>query len=146
MLRSLLVVSRDESLLNSRLLVLGLRGFPAVGTTSIDEALKTAKSTNPAVVIICHTFSLFEQSRFVTNLRRVCPTAVVMRLKIGEVAPEHLIADCELCFMPTDLSEEFLANAAAGLSICSGSDTRAEANKLNNLIEWPIPSSDRARP
>jgi hypothetical protein len=146
MLRSLLVVSGDDGLLNSRLLVLGLRGFPAFGTTSIDEALKTAKSTNPAVVIICHTFSLFEQARFVTNLRRMCPTAVVIRLKIGEVAPEHLIADCELCFVPTDLSEDIFANASAGLSICSDSETGVEANKLNNLIEWPAPSSDRARP
>lgn len=146
MLRSLLVVSKDVNLLNTRVLVLAIRGFPAVGWASIDEALEIAESTNPARVIICHTFSLFEQSLFVTNLRRVCPTALVMRLKIGEVAPEHLIADCELCFVPTDPSEDILTNASAGLSICSGSNTRVNARVPGNVIEWPTAMSDHARP
>ena len=145
MLRPLLIVSRDEHLLKTRGLILGVRGFFTVGTTSIDEALEIAKSHKPAVVILCHTYSGSEQWQFVTRLRSVCPTAVVLRLKVGEVDPEHLIADCELCFMPIDPSENLQTNSSSGLSICSGS-TRVKASKPDNVIQWPSASSDQARP
>jgi hypothetical protein len=63
MLRLLLVVSRDEHLVKNRAPVLGVRGFLTIGTTSIDEALKIAESNNPAVAILCHTYSGSEQLR-----------------------------------------------------------------------------------
>jgi len=68
-----------------------------------------------------------------------------LRLKIGEVAPEHLINDCELRFVTIDPVEDILANSSAGLSIPSRTNTRVKASKLRNVIEWPTPSLDRAR-
>jgi len=98
MLRSILVVSTDHNLLDTRVVVLNSRGFDAVGAISIDDALKLAKSVQPSLGIICHTLSESEQSVFVNAVVRMCPKILIMRLRQGEVNPECLVADCELFF------------------------------------------------
>jgi hypothetical protein len=67
----------------------------------------------------------------------------LLRLKIGEVVPEHLTNDCELRFVTMVPVEDILDNSSAGLSIPSGNNARAKASKLHNMIDWP--SLDRAR-
>jgi hypothetical protein len=67
MLRSILIVSRDQRLLDTRVLVLKSSGYSTVGTTSIDNALKLVKSVQPSVGIVCHTLPELEQSIFVNH-------------------------------------------------------------------------------
>jgi ActR/RegA family two-component response regulator len=85
MLRSILIVSWDQTLLDTRVLVLRSRGLAALGAESIDDALTLAKSVQPSVGIICHTLSESEQSTFLDALIRVCPNIFIMRLRQGEV-------------------------------------------------------------
>ena len=59
-LRSILILSMDQGLLATRVLVLKSSGFTAVGVTRIDVALKLAKAVQPSVGIICHTLSASE--------------------------------------------------------------------------------------
>ena len=100
MLRSILIVSMDQSLLVTRVLILKSRGFTVVGATSVDGAVKLAKSVHPSVGIICHTLSESERSTFANILLRVCPNVAIMQLRKGDVSPLQLVADCELFFAP----------------------------------------------
>jgi hypothetical protein len=130
MLRSILIVSMDQYLLNSRVLVLKSRGFDAVGATSIDGALKLAKSERPSLGIICHTLSGSEQSMFVDALIRICPKILFMRLREGEVNPDRLVADCELFFAPHDEAMHKQANSCDGFSPSRGRRTRAHGTSV----------------
>jgi hypothetical protein len=69
----------------------------------------------------------------------------LLRLKIGKAVPEHPTNDRELRFVTIDPVEDILDNSSAGLSIPSRNNTRAKASTLHNVIDWPTPSSDRAR-
>ena len=116
MLRSILVVSRDQRLLDTRVLVLKSNGYSTVGATSIDDALKLAKTVQPSVGIVCHTLPELERSIFVNALIRVCPNIFIMRLHEGEVNPHRLVADCELFFAPKDAARQMRANPSDGFS------------------------------
>ena len=116
MLRSILIVSRDQRLLDTRVLVLKSSGYAAVGATSIDNALKLAKTVQPSVGIVCHTLPELERSMFANALIRICPNIFIMRLHEGEVNPHRLVADCELFFTPKDVAKHMRAKLSNGFS------------------------------
>jgi hypothetical protein len=116
MLRSILIVSRDQRLLDTRVLVLKSSGYSTVGTTSIDDALKLATAVQPSVAIVCHTLPESEQAIFVNALICVCPNIFIMRLHEGEVNPHRLVADCELFFTPKDVAKHMRAKLSNGFS------------------------------
>jgi hypothetical protein len=138
MLRSFLILSMDQGLLATRVLVLRSSGFTAVGATRIGVALKLAKSVQPSVGIICHTLSASEQSMFVDALIRVCPNIFIMRLRQGEVNPHRLVADCELCFAPQDAAERTLAFHPAASRRAPRTDNRPIQQSCHDksCLQW----------
>jgi hypothetical protein len=137
MLRSILIVSWDQRLLDTRVLVLNSRGFAVVGTTSVDEALKIANSAQPHLVIVCQTLSEPEQSLFLNALPRVCPSAFILRLHGGEVAPYRLFADCERYFAPMDSAIE----GRTGESQRLPSRLEDEQHPDPTILQWQVLSA-----
>jgi hypothetical protein len=126
MLRSILIVSSDQTLLDTRVLVLKSTGFTVMSATGIDVALNLARSVHPHLVIVCHTLSELEQSLFSSALLQACPDAFILHLREGEVNPCRLVADCELFFARKDPAKRMRANPSDGYP--SNPDTGQSTN------------------
>ena len=95
----ILLVSKDESLLASRALLLNSAGFSTLVASTIDDALGSAFSC--PLAIIDTTFSIEDHERFVGRAQRERPEFVVVCMRTTLVEPQVLIESVTDCLGAT---------------------------------------------
>jgi hypothetical protein len=92
--KTILLLSRDENLQNSRALVLEGAGYRTIKTSSLTSALQL--SSHCQMSIIGHTFSSIEQDDFVDRVHEGNPSVFVLCLRFGLTQPRALDCCCKL--------------------------------------------------
>jgi hypothetical protein len=95
MSKTILLVSRDEGLLNTRALILEAAGYRTIKTGSVTSAIQLAVGCQMS--IIGHTFTSDEHRDFVERVHETNPSIFILCLRIGLTQPQTLldtIADC----------------------------------------------------
>jgi hypothetical protein len=96
MAKTILLVSRDEGLQNSRALVLEGAGYRTIKTGSLTSAVQL--SAHCQMSIIGHTFNPQEQDDFIDRVHEGNPSVFVLCLRFGLTQPWTLLAAVANCF------------------------------------------------
>lgn len=97
MQRTILLLSRDESLLATRGLILEKAGYRSISATESRLALPLAGQFQPSIAIVDHTFSPNEQQAFVESLQEAHPGIFVLIVRFGLLHAAQLLEECECC-------------------------------------------------
>jgi hypothetical protein len=119
--KTILLLSRDENLQNSRALVLEGAGYRTIKTSSLTSALQL--SSHCQMSIIGHTFSSIEQADFVDRVHEGNPSVFVLCLHFGLTQPRALLTAVANCF----------AAQPSGSRVCIVEES--------NVIAWPKKAS-----
>ena len=115
--KTILLVSRDQNLQNSRSLVLEAAGFRTIKTGSLTSAVQL--SSHCQMSIIGHTFSPEEQDNFIERVHEGNPSVFVLCLRFGLTQPRALLTAVANCF----------AAQPGGSKVCIVEES--------NVIAWP---------
>lgn len=115
--KTILLVSRDENLQNSRALVLEGVGYRTIKTGSLTSAVQL--SSHCQMSIIGHTFNPKEQDDFIERVHESNPSVFVLCLRFGLTQPRALLTAVDNCF----------ATQPGGSRVCILEES--------NLIAWP---------
>jgi hypothetical protein len=115
--KTILLVSRNENVQNSRALVLEGVGYQTIKTSSLTSAVQL--SSHCQMSIIGHTFSPEEQDDFTDRVHEGNPSVFVLCLRFGLTQPRALLAAVADCF----------ASQAGGSRLCIMEES--------NVIAWP---------
>jgi hypothetical protein len=115
--KTILLVSRDKNLQNSRALVLEGVGYRTVKTGSLTSAVQL--SSHCQMSIIGHTFSPEEQDDFTDRVHEGNPSVFVLCLRFGLTQPGALLTAVANCF----------ASQPGGSRVCIMEES--------NVIAWP---------
>jgi hypothetical protein len=115
--KTILLISRDENLQNSRALVLEAAGYRTIKTGSLVSAVQL--SSHCQMSIIGHTFSPNEQDDFIDQVHEGSPSVFVLCLRFGLTQPRALLTAVNNCF----------AAQPGGSRIC--------VMEESNVIAWP---------
>jgi hypothetical protein len=115
--KTILLVSRDKNLQNSRSLVLEGVGYRTIKTGSLTSAVQL--SSHCQMSIIGHTFSPDEQDDFIDRVHEGNPSVFVLCLRFRLAHPRLLLAAVANCF----------AAQPGGSRVCIMEDS--------NIIAWP---------
>jgi hypothetical protein len=96
MQKTILLVSRDESLQATRALILENAGYRTVRCGSLSCAIPLA--TRAEMAIVGHSFTPAEQDEFFGNAHETNPSLYVLCLCFELVQPEALLKACDACF------------------------------------------------
>jgi hypothetical protein len=94
--KTILLVSRDESLQNSRALVLEGFGYRTIKTGSLTSAVQL--SSHCQMSIIGHTFTPEEQDDFIDRVHEENSSVFVICLRFGLIQPQALLTAVANCF------------------------------------------------
>jgi hypothetical protein len=117
MSKTILLVSRDQKLQNSRALVLEAVGYRTVKTGSLISAVQL--SSHCQMSIIGHTFSPEEQDDFTDRVHEGNPSVYMLCLRIRLTQPGALLTAVANCF----------ASQPGGSRVCIMEES--------NVIAWP---------
>jgi hypothetical protein len=115
--KTILLVSRDENLQNSRALVLEGVGYRTIKSGSLTSAVQL--SSHCQMSIIGHTFSPEEQDDFIDRVHEGNPSVFVLCLRFALAQPRSLLTAVNNCF----------AAQPGGSRICIIEES--------NVIAWP---------
>ena len=115
--KTILLVSRDQNLQNSRSLVLEAAGFRTIKTGSLTSAVQL--SSHCQMSIIGHTFSPEEQDNFIERVHEGNSSVFVLCLRFGLTQPRALLTAVANCF----------AAQPGGSKVCIVEES--------NVIAWP---------
>jgi hypothetical protein len=115
--RTILLVSREPDLQNSRALILERAGYRTIKTGSITSAAQL--SSHCQMSIIGHTFSPDEQDDFIDRVHEGNPSVFVLCLRFASTQPRALLTAVANCF----------AAQPGGSKACIIEE--------NNVIAWP---------
>jgi hypothetical protein len=121
MQKTILLISRDQSLQASRALVLESAGYRTIRSESISDSLPFV--TRAQMAIIGHSFTRAEQDDFIERALETNPSLYVLCLRFGLVQPEAILQTCHDCFA------------------FQRGEARVYVVEENNLISWPKPAS-----
>jgi hypothetical protein len=94
--KTILLVSRDESLQNTRALILEAFGYRTIKTANLTSAVQLASHCQMS--IIGHTFSPEEQDDFIDRVHEGNPSVFVLCLRFGLTNPQVLLTAVNNCF------------------------------------------------
>jgi hypothetical protein len=115
--KTILLLSRDEDLQNSRALILEAVGYRTIKTGSLISAVQL--SSHCQMSIIGHTFSPDEQDDFIDQVHEGNPSVFVLCLRFGLTNPRALLTAVNNCF----------AAQPGGSRVCIMEES--------NVIAWP---------
>ena len=115
--KTILLVSRDTNLQNSRALVLERAGYRTIKTGSLTSAVQL--SSHCQMSIIGHTFTPDEQDDFIDRVHEGNPSVFVLCLRFGLAQPQALLTAVANCF----------AAQPSGSRVCIMEES--------NVIAWP---------
>jgi hypothetical protein len=95
MSKTIMLVSGDEGLLNTRALILETAGYRTIKTGSLTSAIQLAVGCQMS--IIGHTFTSDEHRDFVERVHETNPRIFILSLRNGLTQPQTLldtVADC----------------------------------------------------
>jgi len=115
--KTILLVSRDENLQNSRALILEGAGYRTIKTGNLTSAVQL--SAHCQMSIIGHTFSSAEQDDFIDRVHEGNPSVFVLCLRFGLTQPRALLTAEANCF----------AAQPGGSRVCIMEES--------NVIAWP---------
>jgi hypothetical protein len=115
--KTILLVSRDENLQNSRALVLEGVGYRTIKCGSLISAVQL--SSHCQMSIIGHTFSPEEQDDFIDHVHEGNPSVFVLCLRYGLTQSRALLTAVNNCF----------AAQPGGSRVCIIEES--------NVIAWP---------
>jgi hypothetical protein len=119
--KTILLVSRDENLQNSRALILEGVGYRTIKTGSLISAVQL--SSHCQMSIIGHTFTPEEQDDFIDRVHEGNPSVFVLCLRFGLSQPRALLTAVANCF----------AAQPGGSRVCIMEES--------NVIAWPSRAS-----
>jgi hypothetical protein len=119
--KTILLLSRDQNLQNSRALVLEGAGYRTIKTGSLTSAVQL--SAHCQMSIIGHTFSPEEQHDFIDQVHEGNPNVFVLCLRFGLTHPRALLSAVGDCF----------AAQPGGSRVCIIEES--------NVIAWPQKAS-----
>jgi hypothetical protein len=109
---TVLLASRDPSLMASRCGVLLSAGYGTTCVLDLASALKQAGKLRPELIILGHSFSAQEQTEFIEQLPEVLVSASVICLRPGILRPPDLLRECNsLLAMPPHSIRIHVVNA-----------------------------------
>jgi hypothetical protein len=108
--KTILLVSRDENLQNSRALVLAGAGYRTIRTDGLISAVQ--RSFYCEMAIIGHTFSPNEQEDFIERVHEGYPSVFVLCLRFGLTQPRALLTAVANCFDSQPGGSEFAERLA----------------------------------
>lgn len=117
MQKTILLVSRDESLQNTRALILEAVGYRTIKTGSLTSAVQL--SGHCQMSIIGHTFNSAEQDDFIDQVHEGDSSVFVLCLRFGLTNPQALLTAVNDCF----------AAQPGGSRVCIVEES--------NVIGWP---------
>jgi hypothetical protein len=94
--KTILLLSRDENLQNSRALILEAVGYRTIKTRNLISAVQLASHCQMS--IIGHTFSPDEQDDFIEQVHEGNPSVFVLCLRFGLTQPRALLTAVNNCF------------------------------------------------
>jgi len=94
--KTILLLSRDENLQNSRALILEAVGYRTIKTGSLISAVQL--SSHCQMSIVGHTFSVDEQDDFIDQVHEGNPSVFVLCLRFGLTIPRALLTAVNNCF------------------------------------------------
>lgn len=115
--RTILLISRDETLQNTRALILKGAGYHTIRTSSLTSAVQLCSRCQMA--IIGHTFGPEEQDDFINRVHEGNPSVFVLCLHFGLTQPRALLTAVANCF----------AAQPGGSRVCIVEES--------NVIAWP---------
>jgi hypothetical protein len=115
--KTILLLSRDEALQNTRALILEAIGHRTIKTASLTSAVQL--SSHCQMSIIGHTFSSEEQDNFIDRVHVGNPSVFVLCLRFGLTNPRALVTAVNNCF----------ATQPGGSRVC--------VLEESNIIAWP---------
>ncbi len=115
--KTILLVSRDKHLQNSRSLVLEAVGYRTIKTGSLTSAVQL--SSHCQMSVIGHTFSPEEQDYFIDRVHEGNPSVFVLCVRFGSIQPRALLTAVANCF----------AAQPGGARVCIVEES--------NVIAWP---------
>lgn len=115
--KTILLVSRDENLQNSRALVLAGAGYRTIQTDGLISAVQLSSYCEMA--IIGYTFSSDEQENFIDRVHEGHPSVFVLCLRFELTRPRALLTAVANCF----------ASQPGGSRVC--------VIEESNVIAWP---------
>jgi hypothetical protein len=119
--KTILLVSRDENLQNSRALVLEAAGYRPIKTSNLTSAVQL--SSHCQMSVIGHTFNPNEQDEFIDRVHEGNPSVFVLCLRFGLTQPRVLLTAITNCF----------AAQPGGSRVCIVEES--------NVIAWPKKAS-----
>lgn len=119
--KTILLISRDENLQNSRALVLEAAGYRTIKTGSLISAVQL--SSHCQMSVIGHTFTPEEQDDFIDRVHEGNPSVFVLCLRFGLTQPHALLTAVANCF----------ASQPGGSRVCIIDES--------NVIAWPKKAS-----
>ena len=119
--KTILLISRDENLRNSRALVLEAAGYRTIKTGNLISAVQL--SSHCQMSIIGHTFSPDEQDDFIDQVHEGNPSEFVFCFRFGLTQPRALLTAVKNCF----------AAQPGGSRVCIMEES--------NVIAWPKKAS-----
>jgi hypothetical protein len=117
MSKTILLVSRDEGLQNTRALILEGIGYRTIKTCSLTSAIQL--SSHCQMSIIGHTFTPEEQDGFIDRVHEGNPSVFVLCLRFGLTQPRALLSAVEDGF----------ATQPGGSRVCIVEES--------NVVAWP---------
>jgi hypothetical protein len=115
--KTILLLSRDENLQNSRALILEAVGYRTIKTGSLISAVQL--SSHCQMSIVGHTFSVDEQDDFIDQVHEGNPSVFVLCLRFGLSNPRALLTAVNNCF----------AAQPGGSRVCIMEES--------NVVAWP---------
>jgi hypothetical protein len=119
--KTILLVSRDEVLRNTRALILDRVGYRTIKSGNLTSAVQL--SSHCQMSIIGHTFSPEEQNDFIDRVHEGNPSVFVLCLRFGLTQPGALLTAVASCF----------ATQPGGSRVCILEES--------NVIAWPKKAS-----
>jgi hypothetical protein len=96
MYKTILLLSREDSLQSSRALILEGAGYRTIRTGSMTSAVQLAAHCQMS--IIGHTFTLEEQDSFIDRVHEANPSVFVLCLRFALSHPQELLRAVHNCF------------------------------------------------